>query len=157
MTNDDRGTEASAVDELAKVAESVQRRYDEGRWVLSFDEYLELFAKDPVKHGRDASRYVRDVFDHYGTTKVKQPWGESTRYNLFDLPFDEEPSQNPGIGARRAGLVGQELVQEEIYRTLSNFAREGRPNRLVLLHGPNGSAKSTLTGCILREIGRAHV
>ena len=152
MTNDDRGTATSAADELAKVAESVQRRYDEGRWVLSFDEYLELFAKDPAKHGRDASRYVRDVFDHYGTTKVRQPWGESTRYNLFDLPFDEEPAQNPGIGARRAGLVGQELVQEEIYRTLSNFAREGRPNRLVLLHGPNGSAKSTLTGCILRAL-----
>ena len=58
MTNDDR--EPSALAELAKVAESVQRKYDEGRWVLSFDEYLELFAKDPVRYARDASRYVRD-------------------------------------------------------------------------------------------------
>jgi hypothetical protein len=44
----------------------------------------------------------------------------------------------------RGALIGQEHVQEEIYRALSNFVREGRPNRLVLLHGPNGSAKSTI-------------
>lgn len=150
MTNDDRETAAAA--ELAKVAESVQRRYDEGRWVLSFDEYLELFAKDPARSARDASRYVRDVFDHYGTSKVRHPWGEYTRWNLFDLPFEGEEGVETTVGARRAGLVGQEFVQEEIYRTLSNFAREGRPNRLILLHGPNGSAKSTLTACILRAL-----
>jgi len=150
MTNDDRGP--SALAELAKVAESVQKKYDEGRWVLSFDEYLELFAKDPARYARDASRYVRDVFDHYGSTRVKHPWGEYTRWNLFDLPFDADTTAGTAIGARRAGLVGQELVQEEMYRALSNFAREGRPNRLVLLHGPNGSAKSTLTACILRAL-----
>ncbi len=140
------GERATAAAELGKVAESVQRRYEEGRWVLSFDEYLELFATDPARYARDASRYVRDVFDHYGTTKVRYPWGEYTRYKLFDLPFEDDD-----VGAKR-GLVGQEFVQEEIYRTLSNFAREGRPNRLVLLHGPNGSAKSTLTACILRAL-----
>jgi serine protein kinase len=140
------GERATAAAELGKVAESVQRRYEEGRWVLSFDEYLELFATDPARYARDASRYVRDVFDHYGTTKVRYPWGEYTRYKLFDLPFEDDE-----VGAKR-GLVGQEFVQEEIYRTLSNFAREGRPNRLVLMHGPNGSAKSTLTACILRAL-----
>ena len=40
-------------------------------------------------------------------------------------------------------------MQADIYRALSNFVREGRPNRLVLLHGPNGSAKSTMAGCIM--------
>jgi predicted Ser/Thr protein kinase len=49
----------------------------------------------------------------------------------------------------RGALIGQEHVQEEVYRTLSNFVREGRPNRLILLHGPNGSAKSTIAACIM--------
>ena len=61
-------------------------------------------------------------------------------------------------GSRRGNaagaLVGQEPVQAEVYRALANFAREGRPNRLVLLHGPNGSAKSTLAGCIMRALER---
>ena len=142
--------ERSIAEELATVAGSVHRRYEEGRWVLSFDEYLELFAKDPLRYGRDASRYLRDVFDHYGSTRVTHPWGEYTRYRLFDLPWEEGPVTANGL--RRGALVGQEFVQEEIYRALSNFAREGRPNRLMLLHGPNGSAKSTLTACVLRAL-----
>jgi len=60
------------------------------------------------------------------------------------LPWD--PSQ-----AHQA-LIGQEQVQEEIYRSVSNFVREGRPNRLVLLHGPNGSAKSTIVGCVMKGL-----
>ncbi|MCK6590650.1 MAG: serine protein kinase PrkA, partial [Polyangiaceae bacterium] len=39
-----------------------------------------------------------------------------------------------------------------IYRVLSNFVQEGRANRLILMHGPNGSAKSTLAACILRAL-----
>jgi predicted Ser/Thr protein kinase len=114
--------------------------------VLSFDEYLELFARDPVRHGRDASRYLRDVFDHYGTREVVRPWGKMTRFRLFDLVFEADATR------RREALIGQEAVQQEIYRVLSNFAREGRANRLVLLHGPNGSAKSTVVACMMRAL-----
>ncbi len=130
--------------EIAKIAEGVEKRFQEGQRVLSFAEYLDVFSKDPVRYSRDASRYVRDAFDHYGTRSVKYPWGTFTRWNLFDLPWEAKGS--------RGMVVSQEHVQEEIYRALSNFVREGRPNRLVLLHGPNGSAKSTLVGAILRAL-----
>ncbi|MFO0659188.1 MAG: serine protein kinase PrkA [Polyangiaceae bacterium] len=131
---------------LAAITDGVETRYREGRQLLSFDEYLEQFAQQPVRLARDASRYLRDVFDHYGTRKISKPWGELTRFNLFDLPWETDPSQ------RRDALVGQEAIQDEIYRILSNFAREGRPNRFVLLHGPNGSAKSTVVACIIRAL-----
>ncbi len=130
--------------EISAVAESVEKRFQKGRRVLAFAEYLELFATDPVRYARDASRYLRDCFDHYGTAIVDKPAGRFTRWNLFDLPWDPSEHHN--------ALIGQEHVQEEIYRALSNFAREGRPNRLVLLHGPNGSAKSTIVGCIMRAL-----
>ena len=51
-------------------------------------------------------------------------------------------------------LVGHEEIQAEIYRSLSNFVQEGRANRLILMHGPNGSAKSTIAACILRALER---
>jgi predicted Ser/Thr protein kinase len=133
-----------AADLVSKVAEGVERRFSAARRVLSFSEYLEVFAQDPAAHSRDASRYLRDCFDHYGTRTVTHPWGEFTRHNLFDLPWE--------VTQRRGALVGQEQVQEELYRVLCNFAREGRPNRLVLLHGPNGSAKSTIVACIMRAL-----
>jgi serine protein kinase len=134
----------SVAAEISSVAESVEKRFQKGRRVLSFSEYLDLFASDPVRHARDASRYLRDCFDHFGTVAVEQPWGKYTRWKLFDLPWD--PTLSPHA------LIGQEQVQEEIYRSLSNFVREGRPNRLVLLHGPNGSAKSTIVACMMRGL-----
>jgi predicted Ser/Thr protein kinase len=152
--SDTRAREISA--HISAVAESVEKRFQRGRRVLSFSEYLELFATDPVRYSRDASRYLRDAFEHYGTTDVEYPWGKFTRWKLFDLPWETPIAVNadnkkPDLLPRGA-LVGQEHVQQEVHRVLSNFAREGRPNRLLLLHGPNGSAKSTIVGCLIRAL-----
>ncbi len=95
---------------------------------------------------------MRDAFEHYGTNEVENPWGKFTRWKLFDLPWDEAPGGQTGKPLPRGALVGQEWVQGEIHRALSNFVREGRPNRLILLHGPNGSAKSTIAYCLMAAL-----
>lgn len=133
----------SILDELAEIGVAVKATFDAERRVLSFEEYLELFAASPAAYGRDATQYVRDVFEHFGTTELTRPWGKFKRFNLFDLPW-----LTPEL-AQRDALVGQEQVQAELYRVVCNFVREGRPNKLPLLHGPNGSAKSTLARCIM--------
>src|SRR6266487_2831686 len=114
---------ADLSDELRNIAKSVKARFSQR--ILSIFEYLDVFAGDPVGQSRDASRYLRDTFDHYGTTKIGYPWGDFTRWNLFDLPWLDKSARRP--------LIGQEQVQEEIYRSLSNFAREKHPNQLILL------------------------
>ncbi len=131
--------------DLERIAEGVRQGFEVGRRVLSFQEFLDLYAKDPARQGRDASRYVRDMFLHYGTVTSDKPWGKRTRYRLFDLPFAEGAVQ-------REHLVGQEEVQGEIFRIFENFGREGRPNKLILLHGPNGSSKSTIAACLIRAL-----
>ena len=145
--NEPRGA-AGAAKQVLAIAEHVEQRFRAGRRVLSFAEFLELFDGDPVLYSRDASRYLRDAFDHYGKVSVRYPWGEFARYKLFDLPWEPADGRALPPGA----VVGQEGVQGEIYRALSNFVREGRPNRLVLLHGPNGSAKSTIAACIMAAL-----
>jgi predicted Ser/Thr protein kinase len=131
----------------------MERRFQEGRRVLSFQEYLELFAQRPARFARDAARYVLDMFDHFGTRPVQRPWGELVRYRLFDLPWDETRSEEgSSYHQREFALVGHEELQAEIYRSLANFVQEGRANRLILMHGPNGSAKSTVATCILRAL-----
>ncbi|MBP9111162.1 MAG: serine protein kinase PrkA [Polyangiaceae bacterium] len=136
---------ADVLNAIREATESVEKSFKDARRVLSFDDYLALFVTDPVRFGRDASRYVKDAFDHFGTEEVTRPWGTFTRYKLFDQPWQSDNPINPI-------LVGQEEVQEEVYRALANFAREGKPTRLILLHGPNGSAKSTFVGCVLRAL-----
>ncbi|MBI4705367.1 MAG: serine protein kinase PrkA [Deltaproteobacteria bacterium] len=142
---EDRKADARSL--LDTVAASVEHSFQRSQRLLSFREYLELAASHPVRHGRSAARYVRDAFQHYGTIVVERPWGKRTRFLLFDAPWAA-----PGEAGREPRLVGHEDLQGEIYRCLCNFAGEGTANRLVLLHGPNGSAKSTAAACVLRAL-----
>lgn len=146
MSNETSPRSEIARNELARIAETLQQKFAAGRRVQSFTEYVELFAEDPVRHGRDAATYVRDMFDHYGVTQVARPWGTVRRFRLFDLPW------NDTVEGRDARLVGHEELQGELYRSIENLVKEGRANRLVLMHGPNGSAKSTAAGCVLRAL-----
>src|SRR6478672_7103509 len=127
---------------LSDTTGEMRDNFARNRRVISFAEYLTLFAAEPVRQLRSAGQYVRDVFDHFGAEAIRTPRGVMTRWRLFDCPFD---------GGKDA-LMGQEEVQSAVYRLVSNFAREGRTNRLILLHGPNGSAKSTFVACMQRAM-----
>ncbi|HTU58768.1 MAG TPA: serine protein kinase PrkA, partial [Polyangiales bacterium] len=137
--------------ELDALQATVRERFQAEKRVLSFEEYLDEFCAHPQRHTRDAARYVRDCFDYYGSYELQSPLGKRRRFRLFDQEFlDDAARAQDGDGRYR--LLGHEHVQEFFYRTLLNFVREGRANRLVLLHGPNGSAKSTFAACILRAL-----
>lgn len=131
--------------DLGALLDEEREKFQSARRVLSYDEYLALAAAHPRRHTRDAARYLRDLFDHFGTESVERPYGRATRWRLFDLPWEDE-------SGRRDALVGHEALQSDLYRALSNFARQGRVNRLVLLHGPNGSAKSTFVASVMRAM-----
>ena len=138
---------------LAQIGAVVRDRFESEKRVLSYDEYLALFTKSPWRYSRDAARYLRDCLDFFGTYELDKPTGPVKRWRLFDLEFERlEASDAADLGSGHDFLVGQERLQWEFYRILSNFVREGRTNRLILLHGPNGSAKSTFVGCLMRAL-----
>lgn len=140
-------------DELQRVGDKVRERFEAQKRVLSYQEYLREFLDHPWRHSRDAARYLRDCFEHFGSYEVERPWGNVQRWALFDLPFERASQEALGDGHRKSDhLVGHENLQNAVYRILNNFAREGRANRLILLHGPNGSAKSTFTDCLMRGL-----
>ncbi len=127
---------------LTDVGREVQGRFVANRDLLSFEEYLELVFREPRRHTRSAAQYLRDAMDFYGSEELETAVGKLKRFKLFDGAFD---------GGKPEGRVaGQEEVQTAIYRQLSNFVRAGRVNKLILLHGPNGSAKSSLIGALHR-------
>jgi serine protein kinase len=139
---------------LSEIGAVVRDRFESEKRVLSFEEYLALFASNPWRHSRDAARYLRDCLDWFGTYEVEQPGGPVRRWRLFDLEFERAEADAAALGTGYDYLVGQERLQRDFYRILSNFVREGRINRLILLHGPNGSAKSTFVGCLMRALER---
>src|ERR1700679_3684387 len=104
----DRSAPDMAAAHIKLVADGVEKRFQRGRRVLSFAEYLELFATDPIGFSRDSSRDPRDAFEHYGTSEVDSPWGKLTRWKLFDLPW--EGATTAGGALPRGALIGQERV-----------------------------------------------
>ena len=135
---------------LKTVGEQVQGAFLGNKTILSFQEYTDAFFEAPRVHARDAAQFIRDCFDFYGTEMVQRPAGPVRRFKLFDRPFDQAATLQEGEGG--APVIGQEEVQNAIYRILSSFVRAGRVHKLILLHGPNGSAKSSLVAAIQRAL-----
>src|SRR5260221_1714052 len=142
-------TMVDSVRYLKSVGEQVQGSFLGNRTLLAFQEYMEAFFDAPRVHARDAAHYIRDCFDFYGTETLQTPSGPVRRFKLFDRPFDAPTAEEGEAGSP---VVGQEEVQNAIYRILNSFVRAGRVHKLILLHGPNGSAKSSLVAAIQRAL-----
>jgi len=133
--------------DIAKFLEEVKsgalREFAQKKLILSFREFLELFAASPVALGRTAPQYLADVFEHFGAEPVPGIGGRSTRrYRLFDAAFD---------GGERP-VFGEETVEQDIRARIRSFAATGKANRLILIHGPNGSSKTSLVDCLFRAM-----
>lgn len=118
----------------------IKDEYEKQNRILSYDEYLELVKADPQRQTRSSAQYVTDMMDHFGRDAPLGGAGGPRRFKLFDQDFADP----------RFRLIGQEAVQENIYHILKSFIREGVNNKLILLHGPNGSAKSSIIQCLMR-------
>ena len=111
-----------------KINKSIKDEYENQNRILSFEEFLDQVRSDPARYLRSSAQYLADMMDSFGR--------DGKRFKLFNQDFSDP----------RFRLIGQEQAQESIYQILKSFIREGVKNKLILLHGPNGS-----------EIGRAHV
>jgi len=139
---DGASTTRPVADIFSDRADAFKARFKEERNLMSFSEYLEVLSQEPDAQVRDTARYIRDCFLHYGVAEVHRPYGIYNRFLLFDCPFDQ--GKDP--------LIGHEAVQEAVYGHLNDFAVHGRVNRLILLNGPNGSAKSRFISCVMRAL-----
>jgi len=129
---------------LEGVGAEVNRDFAKNRTLLSYEEYIDLVLAQPRAQARNAAQYLRDGIEFFGSEAVAHPTGTIRRFRIFDLTE----------GERQGRVAGQEEVQNAIYRLVGNFARAGRVNKLILLHGPNGSAKSTLVEALMRGLER---
>jgi len=127
---------------LSTIGSEVKGSFVENRSILSYEEYLQAFLDAPRLHARTSAQYLRDVLDHYGSVERDTPVGKVRRWSAFDLAFEPE--------ARAHRVAGHEDVQAALYRAVSTFVRSGRVNKVVLLHGPNGSAKSSIVSALVR-------
>ncbi len=135
---------------LTELGVSIATEFARNRRVLAFAEYLALAQAQPTRQLRSAAQYMVDCFDHFGSSDITYPWGKIRRFHVFDTPWLAAVSDERDRISNDDRLYGQEEVQNQVYAVLRSFVADGRPTKLVLLHGPNGSAKSTF----IRAMGR---
>ena len=118
----------------SNLTNSIKTRFEDSKRVLSFEEFLELSQEIPYAVFRDSPSYLHDALQFFGSRKISIRGNETLRLKIFDHAFAQKPSP----------VFGQEGPQLKLLQVLTGFVRSGKANKLIVLHGPNGSAKTSL-------------
>jgi serine protein kinase len=123
----------SNIIELIKNMQDVQG-FRERHWEGTFEEYLDLVKRSP-NVVRTAYQRMYDMIISFGTSEYQEYKKTITRYRFFDDPFEDGKDAVFGIDVHLMKLVDVFKAAAEGY---------GADRRVLLLHGPVGSAKSTI-------------
>ncbi|HYE62660.1 MAG TPA: hypothetical protein VD997_11750 [Phycisphaerales bacterium] len=119
-----------------------RRRFQDHHWTGSFWDYLEICAQNPAVV-RNAYQRLYDAVLSHGSEKYKVFKKEVTRYNFFSDPFDNGADAIFGLDFALMQLVDFMRSAAEGY---------GTDKRILLLHGPVGSSKSTIARLLKKGI-----
>jgi len=118
------------------------KEYAELHWSGSFEDYLALVKKNP-SITRTAFQRVYDMILSYGQEEYIDNKKRLIRYNFF---------KDDHHGGRDA-IYGLDIPLMRLVSVLQSAAqRYGTERRVILLHGPVGSSKSTIARLIKRGI-----
>src|SRR6476469_3942696 len=126
---------------IAKVAalQNLQE-YAELNWTGTFEDYLAIVRKNPTVT-RSAFQRVYDMILSYGQEEYIDNKKRLIRYNFF------KDEQHGG----RDAIFGLDIPLMRLVSVLHSAAqRYGTERRVILLHGPVGSSKSTIARLIKR-------
>ncbi len=116
--------------------------YEELNWTGTFQDYIDIVLSNP-KVTRSAFQRLHDMILSYGTEKYVEFKKEITRYRFF---------QDPDFAGRDA-IFGLEVPLMKLVNIFKAAAhRYGPERRVLLLHGPVGSAKSTIVRLLKRGL-----
>ena len=132
------GTVAGAVgaqDLIAAIESRLdRRRFQDHHWAGTFWEYLDICGQSPWVV-RNAYQRLYDAIMAHGFERYKLFKKECIRYNFFSDPFDGGADAIFGLDFALMSLVDFMRSAAEGY---------GTDKRILLLHGPVGSSKSTI-------------
>ncbi len=113
-------------------------------WEGRFEEYLDLVRTEP-RVTRNSFKRVYDMIMSYGTETYEEYRERKTRYRFFSDPDD---------GGRDA-VFGLDASLNLLVNAFKSAARGyGIEKRVLLLHGPVGSSKSTIARLLKKGLER---
>src|SRR5216110_547978 len=118
------------------------KEFAELHWAGNFEQYLDLVRKNPSV-SRSAFQRVYDMVLSYGQEEYIDNKKRLVRYNFF------KDEQHGG----RDAIFGLDIPLMRLVNVFKSAAeRYGTERRVILLHGPVGSSKSTIARLLKRGI-----
>ncbi len=119
-------------------------RFRNLNWEGSFRDYLEIVARNP-KLTRNAFRRLHDMILSHGSEEYVEFKKRITHYHFFDDPFT----------GGQDGIYGLDVPLMKLVNVFKAAAQGlGTEKRVILLHGPVGSSKSTIVRLLKRGLER---
>ncbi|MDI1288793.1 MAG: serine protein kinase, partial [bacterium] len=119
-----------------------RQRFQDQHWSGTFWEYLDIVAENPAVL-RSAYQRLYDAVLSHGSEKYKLFKKDVVRYHFFSDPFDN--------GAD--GIFGLDFALMQLVDFLRSASEGyGTDKRILLLHGPVGSSKSTIARLLKKGI-----
>ena len=110
------------------------QKFRQQHWEGSFYDYLDLVLANP-RLARNAFQRIYNMVLHFGTKKYSALRQDYVHYNFFDDPIDKGTDAVFGLDGYLMRLVDFLKSAAQGY---------GTDRRILLLHGPVGSSKSTI-------------
>ncbi len=119
-----------------------RRAFKELNWTGTFQDYLEIVARNP-RVTRNAFQRIYDMIMSYGTEEFIDAKKRLIRYKFFS-----DPSFDSGDA-----IYGLEIPLMRLVNFFKSAAQGyGTERRVLLLHGPVGSSKSTIVRRLKRGL-----
>ncbi len=108
--------------------------YQDLHWEGPFTDYLAIVRENPLV-ARNAFQRLYDMIISYGTEEYTEYKKKITHYKFFGDPFEDG----------KDAVFGLDIALMKLVQTIKAAAMSyGPERRVLLLHGPVGSAKSTI-------------
>jgi serine protein kinase len=122
------------------IVERNREHFKEVAWEGSYLEYLDLVCADPYNHSRTTYQLTFDMIQHFGSDAFEDSGEQVRRFKLFDDPFQQG----------RNAIYGLERTISKLVKYIRAGAREEGKERIFVLHGPVGTAKTSIIDLIGR-------
>ncbi len=118
------------------------KQYAELNWTGTFSQYLEMVLQNSAI-ARTAFQRMYDMISSYGTQAFVEYKKEIMHYNFFDDPIENG----------KDAIFGLDLYLMKLVNVFKAGAMQyGPEKRILLLHGPVGSSKSTIVRLLKKGI-----
>jgi len=134
---------ANALEVLEHIAAMQDRQLHQAlNWEGSFPDYLEIVRQRPQVM-RTAYQRIYDMILSYGTEEYVDSKKKIVRYNFFADP----------VGGGADAIYGLDIPLMRLVNVFKSAAQfYGTERRVLLLHGPVGSSKSTIVRLLKRGL-----